>query len=60
MEHLTPYAQWNDYRSRYSDKDKEPSKVVMNNLEEIYPELLDGVSFPEFYQDYLKVRNLDR
>lgn len=55
MEDLTPYEQWNDYRSRYSDMYKEPSKVVMENVEQIYPELLDDMSFPEFSQDYMEV-----
>lgn len=55
MEDLTPYELWNDYRSRYSDMYKEPSKVVMENVEQIYPELLDDMSFPEFSQDYMEV-----
>ena len=55
MEDLTPYELWNDYRSRYSDMYKEPSKVVMENVEQIYPELLDDLSFPEFFEDYMEV-----
>ena len=55
MEDPTPYELWNDYRSRYSDMYKEPSKVVMENVEQIYPELLDDMNFPKFLQDYMEV-----
>ena len=55
LESLTPYSLWNEYRSRHTDMHKKPSKVHMNNFEEIYPELLSEFRFPEFYQDYMEV-----
>ena len=34
---------------------KEPSKVIMNDFDQIYPELLEDVRFPEFTKDYTEV-----
>ncbi|XP_068714549.1 uncharacterized protein [Montipora foliosa] len=59
LESLTPYSLWNEYRSRHTDMHKKPSKVHMNNFEEIYPELLSEFRFPEFYQDYMEVVDED-
>ena len=55
MEDLTSYALWNEFRSRFSDMYKEPSKVIMNDFDQIYPELLEDVRFPEFTKDYTEV-----
>ena len=55
MESLTPYGPWNEYLRHYTDRNKEPSKVLMYNLEEIYPRLLGDVHFTEFYDDYMEV-----
>ena len=57
MESLIPYGPWNQYRRHYTDRNKEPSKVLMYNLEEIYPKLLGDVHFMEFYHDYMEVRH---
>ena len=59
LESLTPYSLWNEYRSRYTDMYKKPSKVLvhMNNFEEIYLELLSEFRFGEFYQDYMEVHS---
>ena len=55
MEDLTSYALWNEFRSRFSDMYKEPSKVIMNDFDQIYPELLEDVRFPKFTKDYTEV-----
>jgi len=55
MEGITPYSQWNKFRSRFSDIYREPAKVIMKDFHLIYPELMDSMSFPEFSQDYLEV-----
>ena len=55
MEGVTPYSQWNKFRSRFSDIYREPAKVIMKDFHLIYPELLGSMSFPEFSQDYLEV-----
>lgn len=55
MEGITPYSQWNKFRSRFSNIYREPAKVIMKDFHLIYPELMDSVSFPEFSQDYLEV-----
>lgn len=55
MEGITPYSQWNKFRSRFSDIYREPAKVIMKDFHVIYPELMDSMSFPEFSQDYLEV-----
>ena len=34
---------------------KEPSKVIMNDFDQIYPELLEDVRFPKFTKDYTEV-----
>ncbi|KAK2551006.1 Lysine-specific demethylase JMJ21, partial [Acropora cervicornis] len=59
MESLTPYGPWNEYLRHYTDRNKEPSKVLMYNLEEIYPRLLGDVHFTEFYDDYMEVVDED-
>ena len=59
MEGITPYSQWNKFRSRFSDIHREPAKVIMKDFHLIYPELMDSMSFPEFSQDYLEVGDLD-
>ena len=56
MEGITPYSQWNKFRSRFSDIYREPAKEIINL---IYPELMDSMSFPEFSQDYLEVGDPD-
>ena len=55
MEDLTSYALWNEFRSRFSDMYKEPSKVIMKDFHQIYPELLEDVRFPKFTTDYTEV-----
>lgn len=55
MEGITPYSQWNKFRSRFSNIYREPAKVIMKDFHLIYPELMDSMSFPEFSQDYLEV-----
>lgn len=55
MEDLTSYTLWNDFRSRFSDMYKEPSKVIMKDFDQIYPELLEDVRFPKFTRDYTEV-----
>ena len=55
MGDFTPYSRWNEFRRRFSDMYREPSKIVMNNFHRIYPELLDDINFPEFSQDYMEV-----
>lgn len=55
MESLTPYGPWNEYLRHYTDRNKEPSKVLMYNLEEIYPSLLGDVHLTDFYDDYMEV-----
>ena len=55
MEDLTSYALWNEFRSRFSDMYKEPSKVIMKDFHQIYPELLEDVRFPKFTKDYTEV-----
>ena len=55
MEDLTSYTLWNDFRSRFSDMYKEPSKVIMKDFDQIYPELLKDVRFPKFTKDYTEV-----
>ena len=55
MEDLTSYTLWNDFRSRFSDMHKEPSKVIMTDFDQIYPELLEDVRFPKFTKDYTEV-----
>ena len=59
MEGITPYSQWNKFRSRFSDIYREPAKVIMKDFHLIYPELMDSMSFPEFSQDYLEVGDPD-
>ena len=34
---------------------KEPSKVIMKDFHQIYPELLEDVRFPKFTKDYTEV-----
>ena len=55
MEDLTSYALWNEFRRRFSDMYKEPSKVIMKDFHQIYPELLEDVRFPKFTKDYTEV-----
>ena len=55
MEDRTSYALWNEFRSRFSDMYKEPSKVIMKDFHQIYPELLEDVRFPKFTKDYTEV-----
>lgn len=55
MEDLTSYALWNEFRSRFSDMFKEPSKVIIKDFHQIYPELLEDVRFPKFTKDYTEV-----
>lgn len=55
MEDLTSYALWNEFRSRFSDMYKEPSKVIMKDFDQIYPELLEDERFPKFTKDYTEV-----
>ena len=34
---------------------KEPSKVIMKDFDQIYPELLEDVRFPKFTKEYTEV-----
>ena len=55
MEGITPYSQWNEFRSRFTEIYREPAKVIMKDFHQIYPELMGAVRFPEFSQDYMEV-----
>lgn len=55
MEGITPYSQWNKFRSGFTEIYREPAKVIMKDFHQIYPELMGAVRFPEFSQDYMEV-----
>ena len=57
MDSTTPYSEWNEFRTLFTDMYRDPAKVIMKDFHLIYPELMDVIKFPEFSKDYMEVSN---
>ena len=55
MDSTTPYSEWNEFRTLYTDMYRDPAKVIMKDFHLIYPELMNAIKFPEFSKDYMEV-----